>query len=67
MTNVHGEIAVPALALPHWLLFATPFPFAIEPRRFLYVAISGLIGFVIGDTLLAAGGVMIYYTKENPT
>ncbi|MBE0665366.1 MAG: EamA family transporter, partial [Candidatus Aminicenantes bacterium] len=29
-------IAVPALLLIHWLLFATPFPFAIEPSRFLY-------------------------------
>jgi drug/metabolite transporter (DMT)-like permease len=45
--------------LLHWLLFATPFPFAIEPRRFLYLAISGLIGFVIGDTLLFESFLLI--------
>ena len=27
-------IALPALVLLHWLLFGTPFPFAIEPGRF---------------------------------
>jgi drug/metabolite transporter (DMT)-like permease len=52
-------IAVPILALLHWLLFATPFPFAIEPRRFLYLGISGLIGFVIGDTMLFESFLLI--------
>lgn len=52
-------IAVPALALLHWLLFATPFPFAIEPRRFLYLGVSGLIGFVIGDTMLFESFLLI--------
>lgn len=52
-------IAVPALLLIHWLLFATPFPFAIEPSRFLYLAISGLIGFVIGDTMLFESFLLI--------
>jgi drug/metabolite transporter (DMT)-like permease len=45
-------IAVPALVLLHWLLFGTLFPFAIEPRRFFYLGISGLIGFVAGDAML---------------
>ena len=52
-------IAVPALLLIHWLLFATPFPFAIEPNRFLYLAVSGLIGFVIGDTMLFESFLLI--------
>ena len=52
-------IAVPALLLIHWLLFATPFPFAIEPSRFLYLAVSGLIGFVIGDTMLFESFLLI--------
>jgi len=52
-------IAVPALFLIHWLLFATPFPFAIEPRRFLYLGVSGLIGFVIGDTMLFESFLLI--------
>lgn len=52
-------IAVPALALLHWLLFATPFPFAIEPSRFLYLGVSGLIGFVIGDAMLFESFLLI--------
>lgn len=34
-------IAVPALLLVHWFLYATPFPFAIEPARFLWLGASG--------------------------
>jgi drug/metabolite transporter (DMT)-like permease len=45
-------IALPALALLHWLLFGIPFPFAIEQGRFLYLGISGVVGFVIGDAML---------------
>jgi drug/metabolite transporter (DMT)-like permease len=52
-------IAVPALALLHWLLFATPFPFAIEPRRFLCLGVSGVIGFVIGDAMLFESFLLI--------
>ncbi len=52
-------IAVPALLLIHWLLFTTPFPFAIEPRRFLYLGVSGLIGFVIGDGMLFESFLLI--------
>lgn len=52
-------IAVPALLLIHWLLFATPFPFAIEPRRFLFLGVSGVIGFVIGDTMLFESFLLI--------
>jgi drug/metabolite transporter (DMT)-like permease len=51
--------AFPVLILLHWLLFGTPFPFAIEPRRFLYLGISGLIGFVIGDTMLFESFLLI--------
>ena len=52
-------IAFPALLLIHWLLFSTPFPFAIEPSRFLYLGVSGLIGFVIGDTMLFESFLLI--------
>ena len=51
--------AFPALLLIHWLLFGTPFPFAIEPRRFLYLGFSGLIGLVIGDTMLFEAFLLI--------
>jgi drug/metabolite transporter (DMT)-like permease len=52
-------IAFPVLALLNWLLFATPFPFDIEPRRFAYLAVSGVIGFVIGDTMLFESFLLI--------
>jgi drug/metabolite transporter (DMT)-like permease len=52
-------IAVPALVLLHGLLFSTPFPFAIEPGRFLYLGISGLVGFVIGDAMLFESFLLI--------
>ena len=52
-------IAFPALILLHELLFGTPFPFDIEPRRFLYLAVSGLIGFVIADTMLFESFLLI--------
>jgi len=52
-------IALPALALLHWLLFGTPFPFTIETDRFLYLGVSGIIGFVIGDGMLFESFLMI--------
>lgn len=52
-------IALPVLLLVHWLLFATPFPFAIEPGRLLYLGISGVIGFVIGDAMLFESFLLI--------
>jgi drug/metabolite transporter (DMT)-like permease len=51
--------AFPALLLIHWLLFGTPFPFSIEPRRLLYLGISGVIGFVVGDTMLFESFLLI--------
>jgi drug/metabolite transporter (DMT)-like permease len=52
-------IAVPALLLIHWLLFGTLFPFDAGPRRFLLLGVSGLIGFVIGDTMLFQSFLLI--------
>jgi drug/metabolite transporter (DMT)-like permease len=49
----------PALLLLHWLLFGTPFPFAIEPLRLFYLGFSGLIGLVIGDTMLFESFLLI--------
>ncbi|MDD8013691.1 MAG: DMT family transporter [Acidobacteriota bacterium] len=52
-------IAVPALLLVHWLLYAAPFPFAIEPVRLLYLGVSGVIGFVVGDAMLFESFLLI--------
>lgn len=52
-------IALPALVLLHWLLYGTPFPFAIEPGRFFYLGVSGVIGFVAGDGMLFESFLLI--------
>jgi drug/metabolite transporter (DMT)-like permease len=52
-------IAVPALLLVHWLLYAAPFPFAIEPARLLHLGVSGVIGFVVGDAMLFESFLLI--------
>jgi len=59
VNSVRLWTSFPALLLLHWLLFGTPFPFDIEPRRFLYLGISGVIGFVIGDTMLFESFLLI--------
>jgi len=52
-------IAFPALLLIHGLLFGTPFPFDIEPTRFFYLAVSGLIGLIAGDAMLFESFLLI--------
>ncbi|MFH2107562.1 MAG: DMT family transporter [Chrysiogenia bacterium] len=52
-------IAFPVLLLLHLLLLGTLFPFDAEPRRFLYLGVSGLIGFVIGDAMLFESFLLI--------
>jgi drug/metabolite transporter (DMT)-like permease len=59
VNSVRIWTAFPALILLHWLLFGTPFPFDIEPLRFLYLGVSGLIGFVVGDTMLLESFLLI--------
>ncbi len=51
--------ALPALILLHWLLFGTPLPLGIERQRFLYLGISGFVGFVLGDTMLFESFLLI--------
>ncbi len=45
-------MAVLLLGSAHWLLMGRPFPWDAEPRRFLWLGASGLIGLVIGDSML---------------
>lgn len=43
----------------HLFLFGTIFPFAAAPERLLWFALSGLVGFAIGDALLFEALVVI--------
>ena len=51
--------AFPALLLLHWLLYGAPLPLDIEGRRFIYLGISGFIGFVLGDAMLFESFLLI--------
>ena len=46
-------------AVLHIILFGTLFPFDIEGWRLFYLGISGVIGFVVGDSLLLEAFVLI--------
>lgn len=52
-------IAFIAMGVIHTLLFGSPFPFDIESHRFLYLGVSGVIGFVVGDGLLFESFLLI--------
>jgi drug/metabolite transporter (DMT)-like permease len=52
-------IAFSALSIIHLARFNTPFPFTIEGDRLFYLAVSGLIGLIIGDGLLFEAFVLI--------
>ncbi len=45
-------ISLLLLFLIHWLLFKTPFPHNASLDRWMWLGLSGIIGFAIGDTLL---------------
>jgi drug/metabolite transporter (DMT)-like permease len=40
------------LAIAHTLLYGVPLPFDAEPDRWLWLSLSGVIGFVLGDAAL---------------
>ena len=44
--------AVPMLLITHTVLTGQLFPFQAEPYRWLWFSLSGIVGLVIGDTLL---------------
>jgi drug/metabolite transporter (DMT)-like permease len=59
VNSVRLWAAFPVLLLLHWLLYGTPFPFNIELPRLFFLALSGLIGFVAGDTMLFESFLLI--------
>jgi drug/metabolite transporter (DMT)-like permease len=59
VSHVRLWIAFIALCVIHMLLFGSPFPFDIESRRFFYLGVSGVVGFVVGDGLLIEAFLLI--------
>jgi drug/metabolite transporter (DMT)-like permease len=43
----------------HWIVFRSPFPFQAGHDRFFWLALSGLVGYTIGDSLLFESFVRI--------
>ena len=52
VNRVRLALAVLFVGGMHWLLFGQPFPTGTEPYRYAWLALSALIGLVIGDGLL---------------
>ena len=52
VNRVRLAFAVLFVGSMHWLLFGQPFPIGTEPYRYFWLALSALIGLVIGDGLL---------------
>lgn len=52
-------LAVLMVTLFHWVSLGKPIPYDAEPYRWGWLALSGIIGFVIGDALLFQAFVMI--------
>ena len=52
VNRVRLLFAVPMLLITHTVLTGQLFPFQAEPYRWLWFSLSGIVGLVIGDTLL---------------
>lgn len=52
-------IAFIALITIHFILYRTFFPLSAAPREVCYLALSGVIGFIIGDSLLFEAFLLI--------
>lgn len=45
-------LALPVMVILNLVLAGSPFPFSAGPARFIWLGLSGLIGFALGDALL---------------
>lgn len=59
VNRVRLLMALGFVLLLHTILYGQPFPFDAAPERFLFMGISGFIGFVLGDAFLFQAYVMV--------
>jgi drug/metabolite transporter (DMT)-like permease len=59
VNRVRLVLAFGFVAALHTLAFGMPLPFDAAPERFLFLGLSGIIGFVLGDAFLFQAYVMI--------
>jgi drug/metabolite transporter (DMT)-like permease len=45
-------LAVLFIGVTHWLLIGRPFPWDATPQRFVWLGLSGIVGLVVGDSML---------------
>jgi drug/metabolite transporter (DMT)-like permease len=59
VNRVRLALAVLFVGITHVILLGTPFPAGAEPYRFAWLALSGVIGLVIGDSLLFQSYILV--------
>jgi drug/metabolite transporter (DMT)-like permease len=59
VNRVRLALAVLFVGTMHTLLLGTPFPAGADPYRFAWLAVSGVIGLVIGDSMLFQAYVLV--------
>lgn len=59
VNRVRLWIALVLLVGLHLVMFGTLFPFDADPKRFFWLGLSGLIGYIIGDGMLFESFVLI--------
>lgn len=59
VNKVRLWIAFIAILILHFVLYGTFFPVTAAPREMIYLALSGVIGFIIGDSLLFEAFLLI--------
>lgn len=52
-------IAISFLMLTHWIFFGVPYPIYAEPYRWLWLGLSGIVGYALGDFFLFQAFVWI--------
>ena len=59
VNRVRLYIAIIALIIFHFIYFGTLFPISLSGNNYLYLGLSGIIGYVIGDTFLFESFLLI--------
>jgi drug/metabolite transporter (DMT)-like permease len=52
VNRVRLAVAVVLLSAMHWWMFGIPLPLYVEPERWLWLGLSGIVGLALGDVFL---------------
>ncbi len=62
-THIRLWVALPLILIMHTLFFSVPFPLLTEVSAYLYLAISGFVGFFLADLFIFKG--FVEYGPKN--